>query len=140
MKRLIYSLLLAATLGSCTLETSNNGHLDGFWQLYSLDSLSSGTSVDMRGSHVFWSIQVRLLEARNSDGRILLRFNYTGDSLFLSNPYANARDSSDIKITDVAKLAPLGINKLEEHFAVKTLNSDNMTLESPTLRLYFRKY
>lgn len=140
MKRLIYSFLLAAALGSCTLETSNNGRLDGFWQLYSLDSLSSGTSVDMRGSHVFWAIQVRLLEASNNDERILLRFNHTGDSLFLSDPYANDRDSSDIKVTDVSRLAPLGINKLEEHFAVKALNSDNMVLEAPTLRLHFRKY
>ncbi len=140
MKRFFYSTILAAILGSCTLETSNNGHLDGLWQLRSLDSLATGTSVDMRSSHVFWAVQVRLLEARNNDARILLRFNHTGDSLFLSDPYVNARDSSDIKVTDVAQLAPLGINKLEEHFAVKSLNSDNMVLETPALRLYFRKY
>ncbi len=140
MKRLFYAIALAAMLGSCTLETSNNGKLDGMWQLYSLDSLANGKSVDMRSSHVFWAVQVRLLEARNRDERIILRFNHTGDSLFLSDPYINDRELSDVKVTDVAKLAPLGINKLDEHFAVKVLNSDNMILEAPTLRLYFRKY
>ncbi len=140
MKRLFYAIALVAMLGSCTLETSKNGKLDGMWQLYSLDSLDNGTTVDMRSSHVFWAVQVRLLEARNRDVRILLRFNHSGDSLFLYDPYTNDRDLSDVKVTDAAKLAPLGINNLEEHFAVKALNSSNMVLEAPTLRLYFRKY
>ncbi len=140
MKRLVYIMALAAMLGSCTLETSDNGKLDGLWQLYSLDSLATGASADMRGSHVFWAVQHRLLEARNKETQVLFRFNNTGDSLLLSDPYINNRDLSDIKVTDAAMLAPLGINNLGEHFGIKALSSDKMVLETPTLRLYFRKY
>lgn len=140
MKRLVYIMALAAMLGSCTLETSDNGDLDGLWQLYSLDSLATGASADMRGSHVFWAVQCQLLEARSRETQVLFRFNNTGDSLFLSDPYINDRDSSDIKVTDAAILAPLGINSLGEHFGIKALGSDKMVLEAPTLRLYFRKY
>lgn len=140
MKRLVYIVVMAAMLGACTLETSDNGDLDGLWQLYSLDSLANGASADMRDSHVFWAVQCQLLEARNRDSQVLFRFNNTGDSLLLSDPYINFRDSSDIKVTDAAMLAPLGINNLGEHFAIRALNSDKMVLEAPTLRLYFRKY
>lgn len=133
-------MALAAMLGSCTLETSDNGDLDGLWQLYSLDSLATGASADMRGSHVFWAVQHRLLEARSREMQVLFRFSNTGDSLLLSDPYINNRDSSDIKVTDAAMLAPLGINNLGEHFGIKALSSDKMVLEAPTLRLYFRKY
>lgn len=140
MKLLAYTAALAIALGSCTLETSNNGDLDGLWQLKSLDSLATNVSVDMRSSKVYWAVQHRLLEARTPELPVLFRFGVVGDSLFLSEPYINLRDSSDIKVTNPTLLAPLGINALEEHFGIKTLNSDNMVLESSTLRLYFRKY
>ncbi len=150
MKRLTTTLTLATTmalgalltcaLGSCTLETSDNGDLDGFWQLKSLDSLASNRQVDMRQERVFWAVQRRLLEARKPGLPVLFRFDVVGDSLFLSDPYVDFRDSADIKVVDPAMLAPLGINALDEHFAIKALNSDNMVLESNVLRLYFRKY
>ncbi len=166
MRKYIYAIALAAMLGSCTLETSDNGNLDGLWQLRSLDSLAlagadlrtapsrnvvgavlrtapsrnGGSSVDMHASGVYWAVQLDLLEARDRHVRVLFRFNHTGDSLVLSNPYVNLRDSSDIKVNESAMLAPLGINSLEEHFAVKALSSGSMVLESPTLRLHFRKY
>jgi hypothetical protein len=140
MRKYIYAIALVAMLGSCTLETSDNGSLDGLWQLRSLDSLANGSSVDMHANGVYWAVQLDLLEARDRHVRVLFRFNHTGDSLVLSNPYVNLRDSSDIKVNESAMLAPLGINSLEEHFAVKALSSGSMVLESPALRLHFRKY
>lgn len=140
MRKYIYAIALVAMLDSCTLETSDNGNLDGLWQLRSLDSLANGSSVDMHANGVYWAVQLDLLEARDRQVRVLFRFNHTGDSLVLSNPYVNLRDSSDIKVNEPAMLAPLGINSLEEHFAVKALSSGSMVLESPTLRLHFRKY
>lgn len=140
MRKYIYAIALVAMLGSCTLETSDNGNLDGLWQLRSLDSLANGSSADMHANGVYWAVQLHLLEARDRHVRVLFRFNHTGDSLVLSNPYVNLRDSSDIKVNETAMLAPLGINSLEEHFAVKALSGGSMGLESPTLRLHFRKY
>lgn len=135
-------MLFCTVLLSCELETSNNGDLDGFWQLKSIDSLSIGTSTDMKSQQVFWSVQCDLLQATKIGqiDEILFRFQNTGDSLLLSSPYIKDRETDDTQITDVSMLQPMGINSLEEHFKIIELNGSTMTLESPTLRLYFRKY
>lgn len=144
MKKLIYTiiLLLCTVLLSCELETSSNGDLDGFWQLKSIDSLSRGASTDMKSQQVFWSVQCDLLQATKIGqiDEILFRFQNTGDSLLLSTPYIKDRETDDTQITDVSMLQPMGINSLEEHFKIIELSGSTMTLESPTLRLYFRKY
>ncbi len=140
MKILLASLPLAALLCmSCEFETSDNGDLDGFWQLRQVDTLQGG-SADMRGNGVYWAVQTDLLQARTSSVDVFFRFSHTSDSLFLSDPYFNDRMSSDIKVTDPAPLAPLGINRLEERFRVVSLDGGSMVLQSDVLRLYFRKY
>ena len=140
MKKLLFLVPLAAILClSCELETSDNGDLDGFWQLKQVDTLQGGTK-DMRGSGVFWAVQTDLLEARIGGTGVFFRFSNTGDSLFLSDPYVNNRDSSDIKLTDVARLHELGINELEERFRIMALDGSTMVLQSYMLRLHFRKY
>lgn len=141
MRKLIYMAFAAFALGACTLETSGNGDLDGYWQLHQLDSLHNGASVDMRQQSVFWGVQVNLLRAwKIGSSSFFFRFTHTGDSLFLSDPYVDLRDSSDIKVTDAERLRPVGVNKLEERFAVLLLDGDKMTLQSDKLRLHFRKY
>ena len=133
-------LLLCLLFASCEFETSGNGDLDGFWQLRTLDSLHNGRAVDMRGNGVYWAVQVNLLEARSPAANVFFRFNHVGDSLLLSEPYINNRDSADIKVTDATVLRPLGINRLDERFLVETLDGGTMVLRSSVLRLYFRKY
>ena len=68
MRKLLYLLLLSLFLStSCTLETSDNGDLDGFWQLSLIDTLSSQNSVDMRDSGYFWAVQHNLLILRETN-------------------------------------------------------------------------
>ncbi len=140
MKSFFVLSLLCLLFASCEFETSGNGDLDGFWQLRSLDSLHNGRAVDMRGNGVYWAVQVNLLEARSPAANVFFRFNHVGDSLLLSEPYINNRDSADIKVTDATVLRPLGINRLDERFLVETLDGGTMVLRSSVLRLYFRKY
>lgn len=140
MKSFFALLLLCLLFASCEFETSGNGDLDGFWQLRTLDSLHNGRAVDMRGNGVYWAVQVNLLEARSPAANVFFRFNHVGDSLLLSEPYINNRDSADIKVTDATVLRPLGINRLDERFLVETLDGGTMVLRSSVLRLYFRKY
>ena len=139
-KTIIAMLSLAAVLCvSCEIETSGNGSLDGFWQLSQVDTIG-GSSADMRAKGVFWAVQTDLLEARSASADVFFRFSYTGDSLFLSDPYMNNRDSSDIKVTDASQLTSLGINSLDERFRVVTLDGGTMVLRSDVLLLSFRKY
>lgn len=140
MKKLLVLFSLCAVILSCEFVTSDNGDLDGFWQLRSLDSLSNGHSADMRRNGVYWGIQVDLLEARTEGTDVFFRFSHDGDSLLLRNPFLNNRDSGDIAVTDANILRPLGINRLDERFHVLQLDGSTMILQSAELRLYFRRY
>ncbi len=144
MRKLVYIFIALLTLTtSCELEMSDNGDLDGYWQMYSADTLATGGTADTRGMGIFWGVQMRLLEMVDTKGeapKVFFRFNYTGDSLLLSEPYIDNRDSNDIKITDPALLHRYGLDTLEPRLKVERLNSDRMTLVSDRLRMYFRKY
>lgn len=141
MRKLIHILMAALTLGACTFETSDNGKFDGFWQLKQIDSLHNNVSVDMREAGAYWAVQRHLIEVSSRDDKaVFLRFKLSADTLCLSDPYLDARDQSDIKVTDVALLRPYGINQLADTFAVRSLTDSRMILESRMLRLYFRRY
>lgn len=141
MRKLIYAVMICAGIVSCTLETSDNGKLDGFWQLRQLDSLPGNVATDMHDADIYWSVQRHLLEVKRIDYYgIFFRFNQSEDSLVIYDPYMDMRDSSDIKLTDPSYLSPIGLEGLADTFAIKVLTSDKMILESKSRRLYFRKY
>lgn len=142
MRRIAFFIaLLCATLTACEFEFSDNGKLDGFWQMTAADSVATGASVDMKSKRVYWSVQHNLLQAQLIDGySVLFRFDNTGDSLLLSSPYTNDRDRGDTLVTDISTLRPLGVNSLSDRFRIVDLNASNMTLENRLLRLHFRKY
>lgn len=129
---------------SCTIETSDNGNLDGYWQLSSIDTLSSnGKTVNMRDSGIFWAVQKDLISTRSTHKpfmEILFKFKLSQDYLELNNPYILYRDASDIKVTDVSLLKRFGINSLDENFQILELKENTMILKSDILILYFRKY
>lgn len=143
MRRLLYFTLSLIMITSCTLDSSDNGALDGYWQLSSIDTLANGHSVNMRDSGIFWAFNFNLLVTRSTkepSGEILYDFENTDDNLILSNPYILYRDSSDIKVTDVNLLKKYGVNSLLETFKIEHLNSNKMVLQSNLVRLNFRKY
>lgn len=143
MRRLLYFTLSLIMITSCTLDSSDNGALDGYWQLSSIDTLANGHSVNMRDSGIFWAFNFNLLVTRSTKeplGEILYDFENTDDNLILSNPYILYRDSSDIKVTDVNLLKKYGVNSLLETFTIEHLNSNKMVLQSNLVRLNFRKY
>ncbi len=129
-------------LTSCDLEMSDNGDLDGYWQLAQVDTIGGG-SCEMVTSRVFWAVQMNLLEvskAESSLGKYLLRFDLKEDHLKLYDPYLSARNTGDEKVTDAEKLKPFGIQGLEEDFKILKLDGSKMILESEVLRLEFNRY
>ena len=128
-------------LCGCELETTDNGDLDGYWHLEQVDSLAGQRSIDYGQSNIFWSIQFELLQLSNlEDNTIIYKLVYDNHQLTLANPCMFDRADGDTLVTNVEVLRQYGVNALQENFKVVTLESRTMVLESPVLRLHFRKY
>lgn len=145
MKKVIFLLMLgwAGMMASCTMERSDNGDLDGMWQLTSLDSLNGGASADMRERGIYWSVQARLLEMRSAYDEavnVFFRFEHRNDQLLLSQPVENNRDVGDNLLTDPARLRFYGLTSLSDTLRVLQLSGSSMVLQNREVRLHFRKY
>jgi hypothetical protein len=150
MKRLIYTLTLIYVIfgfSSCELETSDNGGLDGNWQLLSIDTLNTGGTNNMKDKQIFYAVQFHLINiyARNVNNEYItpesfFHFSQTCDSLILYSTDITQNDTYAHKDSFLTGLRPLGINSLEEHFKIETLNSKSMVLKSKELRLHFRSF
>lgn len=145
MKKLyIYIIGVMLLMVGCDVESSDNGNLDGFWQMTSkTDKYAKCGAVDMRDSGLTWSFQGKLLELRDVNDRqkdIVLSFEHDGNTLRVYNPYIVERDSDDIKVSDPMLLLPYGIFSLDEKCNVVELKSDKMVLENERFLLKFRKY
>jgi hypothetical protein len=128
-------------LYGCELETTDNGDLDGYWHLEQVDSLAGQRSIDYGQSNIFWSIQFELLQLSNlEDNTIIYKLVYDNRQLTLANPCMFDRADGDTLVTNVEVLRQYGVNALQENFKVVTLESRTMVLESPVLRLHFKKY
>ena len=147
----IFLLLIASLpfLMSCDLETSDNGNLDGYWHLMSVDTLATSKQCDMSKQKVFWAVQVNLIQLRGADhvkeggeGREFYeRFELKNNMLSLYDPHEKDRENGDPVITEerLSCLHPYGINNLKEQFEVLDINNHEMILKSSMLVLRFRK-
>ena len=142
MKKITFLFAAFLLLTSCEIEFSNNGKLDGFWQLIAVDTLATQHTSDLKTSGRTWAFEGRLLEMRDTKGGysdLYFSFEHRGDSLFLDSPYLSDRDVDDIKITDVNIVRPYGVNGLKEGFEIESLSNNKLILRSKTLRLMLRK-
>ncbi len=146
MKRLIYVILavicITAGFSGCTLEMSDNGDLDGFWNLRQIDTLETRRTVNVKDERIYWSIQLNMIDVRFVDDKFkecVMKFEKSGDTITINTPcYFNHTDG-DVPLTNADPLRPYGINSMNERFIIENLSSDKMTLKSETLRLFFRK-
>ena len=146
MKQLLRLIAIAALSILCACDkfhTSENGALEGYWQLTTIDTLANGHSTDMKEDMIFWAVQTNLLEIRdltNKHPHIIFQFRHGANTITLFNPIANNRIISDSIVTNSATLYKYGLSHLTETLQVLHLSSSNMTLQSERLRMFFRKY
>ena len=142
----IFLLLLTG----CSIETSDNGVLDGRWQLMEINYFDgSNRKVETKEQLIFWDIQYKLISIHSMSGKLhdslteesLCRFNYTKDSLKLSDFYRHFREA-DQKIDDplTTYFQKTGINGIKANFAVLHLDRKTMLLQSDYAKLSFRKF
>ena len=143
MRRLffLFSIVCLAALSACDIESSGNGDLDGYWRLEQVDSLNGRQGVAYADKQIFWSFQHDLIELSNlHDNSIIYRLKEENRVLLLEQPCMFDRADGDTSITDLEILRPYGVNALQEQFRIVSLESEVLVLESPVLRLSFRKY
>ena len=143
MKKIAF-FLLTALLTSCHVVTSNNGDLDGLWQMTTIENLQTGEVADARdiNTGLNWAFQGSLLMMRGGQ-EIVCSFDHAGETLKIYSPYISGRfaeEHDDTPITDATILNIYGIYQLEEYFKILQLDANDMRLESANVRLTFRKY
>lgn len=134
MKRvLLYIIIGMGLLTACSSESSNNGDLDGFWQLTGRPGIT-------------WSFQGKILEFRDVNQvhhDLMAKFRHEGNLLIVYDFRLIDRDAGDLPVTEseAEDLRAYGISNLEEEqFQIRQLTSDDMHLESSSESLHFRKY
>jgi len=140
MKRLILISIIGTMLASCTLETSDNGKLDGMWLLTTVDTLSTGGSANVRESLITWSFQVNMMNLRHPKHTLCFHFKHEGNHLTLTDAVVDDRMSGDVPVTDVEIMKETGLTRLVETFTVNNLSSSNLDISNDQYRYRFRKY
>ena len=136
MKRYLTILLLALLACSCR-NTSINGHLDGMWQLMSIDR-TDGTYTDTKEKRIYYTVKLHLLQLEQYGGTSYLgRFTQTDDSLFIYNVVMNDNNAQAATLDD---LAPFGLFDTYERFGIEKLTAQRMVLRSRNALLTFRKW
>lgn len=155
MRKLFCTIVVAAglCLGACgDFEASNNGSLDGFWQMTSIDTLLTGRSGDMTANMIFWSVQGGLVElSDHRDGEliderypsILYRFERVADTLVLlgePKPRVSNRVKGDSDVASHIQCGFYGLNDVGDRLRILRLEEHKMVLQSEYFRMYFRKF
>ena len=147
LTRFFLIISVISLMTACHMESSDNGHLDGFWHLVRVDTLSIDTlsivgTSDLSQDYFFWAFQFQLLSVRNtqkSPEEYFLRFQRQGDELVLSDPFQYVLQGKDAPVENIDLLRPFGINDQEERFRIVHLSSRRMTLKSHFLVLTMQK-
>ena len=135
-------LCISGMLTGCTLETSGNGKLDGYWHMTAVDTIATGGTCDLSQKRLFWGVQAKLINLSDRDDlsyNFWMRFEHAKTTLRLYEPYLNDRLEGDPAIEDAEKLEPFGIEGMEQSFIIEELKGKKMTLASENLRLHFEK-
>ncbi len=145
LRRCLGTLCALALLASCTIESSNNGDLDGYWHLESIDTIRTGGKCDLSHQQLFWGVQHKLLLLNGGSTSFFYRFKQTGDSLILLTPYINGghedvEGGGDTPLTEPSELRQYGIQHLEEHFLKEKLGGSYMVLRTDSFRLNLRRF
>ena len=147
LTRFFLIISVISLMTACHMESSENGHLDGFWHLVRVDTLSTDTlsivgTSDLSQDYFFWAFQFQLLSVRNtqkSPEEYFLRFQRQGDELVLSDPFQYVLQGKDAPVENIDLLRPFGINDQEERFRIVHLSSRRMTLKNNFLVLTMQK-
>lgn len=143
--KILFSLItILFALASCgdLLEHSQNGELDGYWKLTTIDTLATGGQKSVSEQSLFMAVQgkIMMLNDRNNGDEYVFQFNHADGHLKIFDARQSNRGKGDPLLTDPEGLRPFGFNNLEEDFTVEKLTGGKLVLNDGTLRLHFVKF
>lgn len=143
--KILFSLItILFALASCgdLLEHSQNGELDGYWKLTTIDTLATGGQKSVSEQSLFMAVQgkIMMLNDRNNGDEYVFQFNHADGHLKIFDARQSNRGKGDPLLTDPEGLRPFGFNNLEEDFTVEKLTGGKLVLNDGTLRLHFIKF
>lgn len=148
IKSFIYIALMAFLLSSCEFEMSNNGDLDGLWQMTEMQRYGNTLKEDelkikdMRSEGILWAVNFNLLQTNSNaiNYSVFFRFNKANGKLTLHGARIENFHEAERLINDVDSLKPFGVYNIKESFTIEELDSKSMILVSDSARLVFRHY
>ena len=92
----ILALVVASlSFQSCEFEASDNGDLDGNWQLMQVDTIATGGRNKVKNQQLFYSVQMRLLCLKEynaaAESNLFFHFEHTNDSLKLKSASSDGK-------------------------------------------------
>ena len=155
MKKLLSILIgfITATLIFSCDKMTDNGKLDGQWQLMSIHLKNQPSDSDYaqtiskKEEGIYWRFQLDLLMIHtvgNLNGythKTTARFNNNGKQLDITQTYINYFNKDSL-LTDpnTRILSPIGIDGNAEKFNIDKLDKKRMILSTPVKQLVFRKF
>lgn len=141
MKKIIFLLTILLSLSSCSVEMTNNGDLDGFWQMYEMQ-VDGGEIKDMRNTGNTMGVNFNIMSFREGGNYdcIYCRFDNDGTYLRIYDFRVGKHDITDLPVEDPSTLNVFGIFSLDEKFKIETMTSSSMILRSERALLKLRKY
>lgn len=143
--KILFSLItILFALASCgdLLEHSQNGELDGYWKLTTIDTLATGGQKSVSEQSLFMAVQgkIMMLNDRDNGDEYVFQFNHADGHLKIFDARQSNREKGDPLLTDPEGLRPFGFNNLEEDFTVEKLSNGKLVFNDGTLRLHFVKF
>lgn len=131
-------------------KVSDNGDLDGLWQISSVSFYNNGvydTPVNTTTEKAYLSFQLDLAQIKwlnrsfQGSSTFLSRFKNTGDSLRLYNFYKHFRTTDSLfTAKDTLLLAPLGFRGFENKFKILEGGDEYMKLQSSYAIIELKKF
>ena len=144
MRRKIIAMTIgvaAMTCVSCDFVTSDNGDLDGLWQMTFMEDLRTQQVTDARDKMVAWAFQGTLVQMNSEQiEEVTGEFALEEHSLRIWNLNHFSHATGDTLMTDMTILRTLGIYSQEPSFHVLELSKSTLRLENDSVRISFRKY
>lgn len=142
---ILFSLVtILFALASCgdLLEHSQNGKLDGYWKLTTIDTLTSGGQKDVSEQSLFMAVQgkIMMLNNRDNGAEFIFQFNHSDGHLKIFDARQSNRSKGDPLLTDPEAIRPFGFNNLEEDFTVDEFTSGKLVINDGSFRLHFIKF
>jgi hypothetical protein len=147
--RIPQAIMLCLTLcltAACENKWPRNGHLDGQWQLLTVEH--DGHILDMKDRQLYLSFQLDLIQLNNSGNqqRYYGYFRHTGDTIifrqFSDIAEYDTKNDDNLPVSPRHRqwLKDWGYYADPDTFRIEQLSHNDMVLRSDSARIVYRKF